>query len=397
MGRNGSGVKAASGSSIEITFTYRGQRCRERLKIQPTAANLKRAERHRAAILDAIDNGTFDYAVTFPDSPRRFLYAKTAGGAITLERHLEAWLKDIQPRLKASTYAGFANIARRHIIPHLGKYTLTQIGKRHIKTLCIDWAVGNKTLTNRLSVLRAALTAAVDDELIETNPLYGWTFRLAERIKDTDDIDPFTPAEQAAILQQLSGQDRNLIQFAFWTGLRTSELIALQWQDIDWRSASLRIVRAKTNAARQAEPPKTRAGVRQVKLLTPALQALKAQRQHTELAGAEIFRNPRTGEPWNTTGVIRGMWERALKRAKIRYRRPYQTRHTYASMMLSAGESPLWVAKQMGHADWTMIARTYGKWMPDADPEAGEKALRRFWPSDKRQQNAVNTPTGENK
>ena len=43
-------------------------------------------------------------------------------------------------------------------------------------------------------------------------------------------------------------------------------------------------------------------------------------------------------------------------------------------MMLSAGEHPMWVAKQMGHVDWTMIARVYGRWMPDADQTAGSKA-----------------------
>lgn len=43
-------------------------------------------------------------------------------------------------------------------------------------------------------------------------------------------------------------------------------------------------------------------------------------------------------------------------------------------MMLSAGEHPMWVAKQMGHADWTMIVRVYGRWMPDADTLAGSRA-----------------------
>lgn len=50
----------------------------------------------------------------------------------------------------------------------------------------------------------------------------------------------------------------------------------------------------------------------------------------------------------------------------------------YASMMLSAGEHPMWVAKQMGHADWTMIARVYGRWMPSADVEAGNRAVEKF-------------------
>lgn len=47
-------------------------------------------------------------------------------------------------------------------------------------------------------------------------------------------------------------------------------------------------------------------------------------------------------------------------------------------MMLSAGEHPMWAAKQMGHADWTMIARVYGRWMPDADKMAGSKAEATF-------------------
>lgn len=43
-------------------------------------------------------------------------------------------------------------------------------------------------------------------------------------------------------------------------------------------------------------------------------------------------------------------------------------------LTLAPGEHPMWVAKQMGHADWTMIARVYERWMPEADILAGKKA-----------------------
>src|SRR5690606_30536264 len=76
--------------------------------------------------------------------------------------------------------------------------------------------------------------------------------------------------------------------------------------------------------------------------------------------------------------IRKTLWTPALKRAKVRYRRPYQTRHTYASMMLSAGEHPMWVAQQMGHSDWGMIRRIYGRWMPDAAPDAGGRAVAMF-------------------
>lgn len=47
-------------------------------------------------------------------------------------------------------------------------------------------------------------------------------------------------------------------------------------------------------------------------------------------------------------------------------------------MMLSAGEHPMWETKQMGHKDWTMIAKIYGKWMPAADTDAGGARLRAY-------------------
>ncbi|MCK4163990.1 integrase [Ralstonia pseudosolanacearum] len=46
--------------------------------------------------------------------------------------------------------------------------------------------------------------------------------------------------------------------------------------------------------------------------------------------------------------------------------------------MLSAGEHPMSVAKQMGHIDWTTIARVYGRWMPSADAETGSRAVEKF-------------------
>src|SRR5690606_17343241 len=88
MGRDGRGVAAASESSIQITFQYRGRRCREKSRLKPTPANPKRAERHRAAILVAIEAGTFDYAATIPDSPTAARFADLPGQVLTTEQYL---------------------------------------------------------------------------------------------------------------------------------------------------------------------------------------------------------------------------------------------------------------------------------------------------------------------
>jgi integrase len=194
-----------------------------------------------------------------------------------------------------------------------------------------------------------------------------------------DEIDPFSAEERAAILNTATGQERNLLQFAFWTGLRISELCAPDWGDVDWRGKRIFVQRALTPHSTEPETPKTTAGERYVKLLPAALEALKAQKAHSFLTGEEIFRNPRTHKRWTGDMVIRErMWKRILLRAGVRYRYPYQMRHTYASMMLQAGESVMWVAQQMGHTDWTFTARTYSRWVSIDAPEAGSLAAENW-------------------
>jgi integrase len=72
-------------------------------------------------------------------------------------------------------------------------------------------------MANIQSLLRKALDDAIEDELIEVNPLARWCYSKVEAPQSKDDIDPFTKEEQAAILTQATGQGRNLLQFAFWT------------------------------------------------------------------------------------------------------------------------------------------------------------------------------------
>ena len=145
--------------------------------------------------------------------------------------------------------------------------------------------------------------------------------------------------------------------------------------DVDLLRGVVRVSRALTQHSDAPEGTKTSAGRREVKLLQAAVEALTAQKAHTYLVGAEVFQNPQTLARWAGDQPIRKtLWQYALKRAGVRYRYPYQTRHPYASMMLSSGEHPMWVARQMGHKDWSMIIRRYGRWMPDADSQAGSRA-----------------------
>lgn len=390
MGRDGRGVKPASKSSIEITFVYRGKRCRERIPLPPTAANLKRAEQHRAAILYEISRGTFDYAQVFPNSERAHWFSAGGTPGETLADYLERWLDVKKTQLAASTVRDYEGIVRLATARFGLRMRLCELRRSHVK----EWLatiddqqtkkISNKRLSNIQSCLRAALADAVDDELIDANPLAGFTFERNEAPREADHADPLDAEEQAKVIEKARDpQISNLWQFLFWTGLRTSEVIALNWDDVDWTRGVIRVRKAMTRAAKgAAEDTKTLAGRRDVKLLAPAIAALNAQKAHTLLTGGAVFHNPgwrgRESGRWRGDDQIWEAWRTTLKRAGVRYRNPYQTRHTYASMMLSAGEHPMWVARQMGHADTTSIMRNYGRWMPSADPEAGGKAVEKF-------------------
>ncbi len=374
------GVRAASNSTIEIDFIFKTIRCRERLKIKPSPANLKRAENHRAAILDAIERGIFDYAVTFPESPNRLQFSEYKGDGYLFKDYIDSWLQKQLVHVKSSTYNDYRKIVNNTLIPEFGTLTIAALKRAHVRGWCDKQTAGNKRLANVQSVLRIALHDAMSDDLIESNPLYGWTYERKEAPKPKDDIDPFDEDEQSLILASCRDpQHRTLFKFAFWTGLRTSELVSLEWSDIDWHRNSVHVWRARTQTATYAEEPKTRRGERFVKLLPPAIEALLEQKQHSFLAGGAVFLNPLHGEPWAGDQAIRKLaWLPALKKAGLRYRNPYQTRHTYASMMLTAEESPVWVAGQMGHSDTNMIFRNYGRWIPTKDAKSGEKAVAMF-------------------
>jgi integrase len=388
MGREWRGVKPASASSIEISFQYQGRRCRERIKLEPTPANLKRAERHKIAIEEAIRVGTFDYTKTFPNSPRAKLYNQGPGAGLDVGEYLERWWKIEKDELKASTRAVDKRTLFNQIIPEFGHLALTELTWKHIREWVRDQNWSHKTQNNKLSLLRRALNEAVELELIDHHPMMGKMIRKRKTRAATvrpqrDAIDPFDHAEREALVKTASGQLHNLIQFNLWTGLRLSELFALSWENVDWVHGRIYIEGALTQQAKDIESTKTEAGERTVELLPPALAALKAQKDHTFLAGNEIFQNPYTGKRWTGDLALRArQWRTLLKRAGVRWRPPGQMRHTFASMMLMARESPQWVAAMMGHRDWTFTARTYYRWIPKDADGAGSKALQKW---DKRQ------------
>lgn len=72
-------------------------------------------------------------------------------------------------------------------------------------------------------------------------------------------------------------------------------------------------------------------------------------------------------DSYYTVSSLPQTWRAAVKKAGIKYRKPYQSRHTYACWSLSAGANPNFIASQMGHANAQMVYQVYGSWMSEND------------------------------
>jgi integrase len=356
MDRRHTGVRSR-GESIILDFTYQGQRCRETLRIKPTKTSLKEASRKREAVLYDIAMGKFDYSQHFPNSQNAINLTSKSGRFITIENALKDWLKKKEKYCQYSTIRGYNTLIYAHLIPEFGHLKLSDLRPSHVEGWLDNLCISNKRINNILSPLRQLFKDSLFDEVIDKDPLQRVRFLPVEQREPS----PLTQEEINLVLSHLSGQEHNLFKFAFWSGLRTSELIGLRWEDIDFKNNRF-YVRVAVVSGRE-KTTKTASGQRTVDLHPESLSALKSQLEYTKKQG-RVFHDPKTNQSWQGDQPIRKrVWTPALKAVNIPYRSPYQTRHTFASMMLSRGENPMWVAQQMGHKDWGMIRKVYGRWI----------------------------------
>lgn len=364
MGRKGSGVEVRE-SSIRVSFVLDGEPCKRTIYINgkpaaPTAQNIKYAHRLASDIRDRIRAETFSMAEFFPASGE-------TGQALTLAAWLETWLGT--QRLEASTLAGYSSAVKfwNGASADGGASTLGTVPLRGLKHTQILTAIAarpdltGKTLNNYASVLREALELAVIEKTLQSNPAAAVPRYKHQRPPP----DPFTREEAEAIIDELQARAPepigNLVEWWFFTGVRTGEAFGMRWPNVDLASSYVQVSESIVRGVAKASTKTDEA--RQVLLNSRALAALQRQRKHTQIAGEHVWLDPRYGNAWHEERAFRrSYWTPALKRLGIRYRRPYNMRHTYATMMLMAGMTPAFCAKQLGHSV-EIFLRTYAKWL----------------------------------
>lgn len=370
------GVEVRSGkrrSSLRITFTFNGERCRETLDIPVSAANIKYASNLRGEILTRIAKGTFSYTEFFPESKRAGQKSLTAK-RLTIGELVETFIDNGRKTgsLSPSSIATYAKWQRARLFPQWGATYADELGTGDLRAWIVTLIgeLAPKSVRNCVGVLSTVLTQATTDGIIKANPLEPISLKsmLPKRKKasEEDKVDPFNAGEIAALLGACDRpQERALFQFAFATGLRTGELIALKWRHIDWINGSIHVEdNIVSGEVGTVEKTTKTDSERDIPLLPAARAALEIMRPMTSMLknGDYVFSYDGKNR-WRHDSHIRERWKIVVRLAKVRYRNPYQTRHTFASTLLMGGEPELLVARLLGHTTVEMVRRHYGRFI----------------------------------
>lgn len=359
-------------ASIQISFQWEGRRHKERVALSPTTSNLRAAARLRDDIISAIKIGKFtldDFALHFPNSawlkkrlnPIGEAVAGIPGGR-TLRDVTETWFKIAEGELEATTLKEYRNTMRRYFLPALGEKDIARIDYEELALLLASHKITNpKTFNNAMTPLRRVFAYARKTRKVAVDITADIDCR---KVQDPTKPDPLELDEIELVLDYLRQKrdDRwlNYFEFAFFTGMRPSELIALKWENVDFRRGKVRVDAARVRAVDKGVKTKRS---RDVDLQTRALAALTRQKKHTFMANGLVFNNPETGERLFDTQPPVKVFHDALRAQGIRGRDARQTRHTFATMCLHAQMNPAYVSRQMGHVDPQMFFRVYSKWM----------------------------------
>lgn len=380
------------GQSIRVDFMYKGVRHRHTLGIEPTKANIKHAAGLRSAALFALKSGSYNEGDYFPHSRSADSSAQSSKRLGDLcERYKPLKAVDISPETE-SRYENALNVCLETIGRNRTVDTLLPVDIQQLRAdLVATRAVS--TVNHYLATFAGFLYWC------ENNRYCGELGKHCVRFtKSNKDPDPLTFEEYDTLLDKgcLHPIDKAAVTVAVYTGLRPGELLALAVEDVAPDFSKILVRRSITQSV-TFKVPKTNKE-RTVLLHPPARDALKvliADAEKREPADLQVWLNrheartdrvrvllsPKTQarkkvvneyfvpSAWNTK------WANLIRRSGIRSRPPYQTRHTFACWNLTARGNLAFIANQMGHGDYSMLVKVYGRWIDSESP----RELERIW------------------
>lgn len=217
---------------------------------------------------------------------------------------------------------------------------------------CKNSNLSDSTILQYCNHLKIFLDWAVHCELIDKNPFILPRFKINPA--QLEEIKPFGLDEVLELIKHSEGELRLYLIVAFFTGARTGEILALTFADLDFENRLIHINKTLSQDG-VLDTPKTISSIRFIDMLDIVYKELI--KLNFSNPNARIFKSARY--------VIRTAFVEIQKKLGFEIRRLYDTRHTFASFMLSRGEEPMWVGcKMLGHKNLNETYRSYAKFLP---------------------------------
>lgn len=278
---------------------------------------------------------------------KKHLGSLVSPSKLTVEELADRWLRSKEGHVKASTMETYTDNVDNHIIPKLGHLRVQAVGPNQVAAFVgeLKGTHAAWTIHGILTALRGMFRYAVKEKLVATNPVDGLE-RSEKPSGFTKKVRCLDEEEIAAVIRESTDRFRVLFTTLLFTGMRISEALALELDDLDWASTSIHVRGTKTEAADR-------------EVAIPLWLMAKLAGHTNELSrGDSIVFTTSAGKPMNRR-VVAQAFKRTLTRAKVAHASLHDCRHTFASILIGQGEDVTYVADQLGHKDPGITLRTY--------------------------------------
>jgi integrase len=302
----------------------------------------------------------------------------------TFEAFYLVWRRHMAPEWKPLHLRSVDDIFRAHFLPRLGTRPVDQIDRDDVYEVRAELRMRRgrhdgplaASTVNKAMVL---LTQCMNEAALRYE--FASPCAAIKRLKNAPpEPRPFGLDEVGLIDREIRSDYQDYVTTRFFTGMRTGEINGLRWRHVDLTAGVIK-VRQTRSAGREQEGGKTAAARRDIPLLQPVREALERRRDTGSRPGDYVFQTP-TGRPIDEHNFANRIWYPLLDRLGLEKRRPYETRHTTATLLLAAGENPEWIARLMGHANTQMLFTVYSRYVPNltrADGTAIAALVARAW------------------
>jgi integrase len=300
----------------------------------------------------------------------------------TVGELLELWLNTVAPqKVQPENLIGYEITVRKHVKPALGHVPVQKLTVEQVDTFYgAMQAAGYSSSQVRKCHLRLAAALRLARR-------WGWINE-----SPTDFVQVPSVAQKPALVWTPDEVNSFLLTAAsdgvwpYWlmaieTGARTSELLGLSWDDIDFDRGTARlgqrVVRLLKGTPIMRQGAKTAAGLRTVSLTGELVEELRKHKVvwDERRAHAIAWQIPErlvfctaSGRPLNPSHIRRS-FDRLIRAAGVKRITPHGMRKTSITTLIAAGANPKAVAPRVGHADESITLKTYTAHVPQMDDE----------------------------